>query len=846
MNFVVSVVKSDMKYTSTTCDLCGLTLRFGNASLEASGKTYHFCCMGCRQVFLMLLEATDSGDPAQFKETELFKKCREMGIIPGSDEDLRQRVSSSADAADYSVPSIQPAAEHSESDSRLAAADNTLSLQLKLNDMWCPACAWVIDETLKKSPGVVASSCNFSTDRLHCVYDPVKTSPSQIIESVEKLGYRVHMPGDESGTAESRREVIRFAVSTFLTMNVMMLSFALYSGFFSQLSRDAIAKLSWPIFFMATVVLFYGGRNIYKKAFTGFTAAASGMEALIAVSASSAYIYSTYNLLRGNIHLYFDTAAMLITLVLLGKLLERRAKNSILEDLENFFSLRPTKVRICTDRYPRGRYISAEQLQKDDIFRVEESEIVPADGIIIEGSGRVDESSLTGEPLPVKKESGSRIRSGTRIARGNFKVKAGAVGDDSTLGQMIRIVEQALGQKTPLEGRTDRILTWFVPLIIGLAIGTGVISYVIGFPLDQAIIRAVTVMVISCPCALGVAIPLARVAGISVAGRIGILVRDFSAFEQAQRVDTFVFDKTGTITSGQWQLQEIILPGEYTRQQILAMAAALEQNSDHYIALEIRRQAKNDGVLPAAISEIIAGENGLSGRFDNKMIKIGSKGFISNEINASNPTFDTGALEFDAEPSMVYMSSGGKLCAVFVFGDTVREGAHTTVERLKTLGHKLALVSGDGQRITRVVGESVGIAETYGDQLPRAKAVLIENLRNRGRRVAMVGDGVNDAPALARADLAIAVHSGSHLGKEVADITLMRGEPHQILDFLQLAEKTNKKVNQNLWCSFIYNVIAIPVAMSGLLTPLVAVCAMLLSSLSVTGNTFLLIRSYSR
>ena len=258
------------------------------------------------------------------------------------------------------------------------------------------------------------------------------------------------------------------------------------------------------------------------------------------------------------------------------------------------------------------------------------------------------------------------------------------MGDDSTLGQMIQIVEQALGQKTPLEGRTDRILTWFVPLIITLAIGTGLIGYFLGLPSDQAIIRAVTVMVISCPCALGVAIPLARVAGISVAGRIGILVRDFSAFEQAQRVDTFVFDKTGTMTSGQWQLREIILPGEYTRQQILSMAAAMEQNSDHYIALEIRRQAENDGVLPAAISEIIAGENGLSGRLDNKIIKIGSKDFLSNEIHASNPIFDAGALEFDAEPSMVYMSADEKLCAVLVFGDTVRVGAHTTVECIKT------------------------------------------------------------------------------------------------------------------------------------------------------------------
>jgi len=830
-----------MQMPSHTCDLCGLSLPFGNYNLEASDKTYRFCCMGCKQVFLMLLEATDSGDPARFKETELFKKCLEMGIIPGSEAELRQR------ATGHPVANkAQPATDQGQGADAPTAENTTLTLQLKLSDMWCPACAWVIDESLKKMPGIVDSACNFSTDRLRCEYDPVKTSPAQIIESIEKLGYRSVPPGEGAISRANRIEFIRFGISAFLTMNVMMLSFALYSGFVSELSRDAITKLSWPMFVMASGVMFYGGHNIFRKALAGFASAASSMETLIAVGSSSAYIYSIFNLAAGNIHLYFDTASMLITLVLLGKLLERSAKNKVQQDLENFFSLRPTKVRICTAQYPQGRYLAADQLQKGDIFRVDENEIVPADGRIVGGWGSVDESALTGEALPVVKKSGDRIRSGTRVYQGSLQVKTEAVGQDCVLGQMIQIMENALSRKTPLEGKTDRILRWFVPVVIAFAAGTGAVFLLLGFTLETALIRAVTVTVISCPCALGVAIPLARVAGISVAGRMGILVREFSAFEQAQRIDTFVFDKTGTITKGQWNLQQIIPCAGFSTVQILSLAAALEADSDHPIALEVKRLAKHRQLEPATVHHIQVQANGVSGRHNTREVKIGSKSFLRDEVAASKGFQVPDNLEIKKEFSIIYMSYAGMCCAVLVFGDMIRDGARQTIAQLTTDGHLVHLVSGDGEKTTREIAKIVGIKKAYGEQLPQEKAALIETLQRRERCVAMVGDGVNDAPALARADLAVAVHSGSHLGQEMADITLMQAEPTQILDFLRLADRTNRKVHQNLWCSVVYNFISIPLAMSGLLTPLIAVCAMLLSSLSVTGNTLLLIRSYSK
>jgi heavy metal translocating P-type ATPase len=788
----------------------------------------------------MLLESSEADDPATFRETDVFKKCQEIGIIPKTDADLRQFATSRT--------SNGPAANKSESNTIIAESltnnlseTDTLSLQLKISGMWCPACAWVIDETLKRHPGVVDVACNFSTDRLRCDYNPVKTAPDKIINIIKDLGYKILVAGEE-GSREKRAEFIRFVISAFITMNVMMLSFALYSGFFSELSRDSIAKLSWPLLFMASIVLFYGGHNIFKKALAGFTSAAASMETLIAVGSLSAYIYSVFNLLTGNIHLYFDTASMLITLVLLGKILERGAKNKVQQELDDFFALQPTKVKVTTAAYPEGRYVAVQHLRRGDTFLMQTGEVVPADGLILDGSGSVDESSLTGEAVPIARKPGDRLKSGTRVIRGTFRAKAEGLGEDSILGQMIVIMEKALGQKTPLEGRTDRILQWFVPAILTLALGTGLVCRYLDLSLEQSLVRAVTVMVISCPCALGVAIPLARVAGISVAGRMGILVRDFSAFEQARRVNSFVFDKTGTITRGQWELLKIETFNQFVESEVLALAAALEMTSDHYIAMQIKQRAARNGVKLTDIAKITRYENGISGWVEKCLVKIGSKDFLAKEIATSNSIFPLDFNQFDTEPSLVYMSYDGLLAAVFIFGDTLRESSSATIKQLHASGYSLAIVSGDGEQTTRSIGQRINIQSASGGMLPLDKAKFIDKLRMKGHRVAMVGDGVNDAPALARADLAVAVHSGSHLGKEVADLTLMRGEPVQILDFFKLSKRVNQKVNQNLVCSFIYNVLSIPIAMSGLLNPLVAVSAMLLSSLSVTVNTLLLVQ----
>ncbi len=825
-------------FSPSSCDLCGLSLRHGNITAKISGKEYAFCCAGCRQVFTILFEATDSRDPESFKKTELFKKCQENGIIPKSEADL---VSKST-IANKTTPDGAIQLEVENTDFGSTGNRDVLKLNLKIGNMWCPACAWLIDETLKQTAGIIDSSCNFSTDRLQVNYNPIQTSPPDIIKAVGKLGYRAAEPDESKVVLETRKAFIRFAISAFLTMNIMMLSYALYTGFFTELSRDTIYKLSWPAFIMATCVLAYGGFELFKKAWAGILNSAFSMETLIIMGALSAYIYSTVNLFAGQIHLYYDTTAMLITLVLLGKTLESRAKNRVLEGLENFLSLKPTKVRICTDQYPAGRFVSTGQLAYGDIIRVAENEIVAADGRITAGAGSVDESSLTGEPLPVGKTPGDLLRSGTRVIKGSLLFQAEKIGDESTLGQMMNIIEKTLLTKTPLEGRTDVILQWFVPAIIVLAAGTALVCLFNGLSTGEAMLRAVTVMVISCPCALGIAIPLARVAGISIAGRKGILVRDFSAFERADTIDAFVFDKTGTITEGKWNLKEVIPISRITRNRALALAAGLEKDSDHFIGLEILRYANQNKIQPEPVESIRIDEKGLRGEFLSDDVKIGSAEYLAQELEKVESGSLKTTLNEQPQHSCVFLGIAGQLAAVFIFGDRLRPDAQSTIEELRRREYHLSLVSGDGDRTTKTIGEEVGIRQSYGGKFPQDKANYIAELQKQGHQVAMVGDGINDAPALVQADLSLAVHSGGQLSKEAADITLMRAEPQQIIEFLNFARQVNKKISQNLGFTFLYNAISIPIAMSGLLNPLVAVSAMLLSSLSVTGNTLRLVR----
>ncbi|MFH0729949.1 MAG: cation-translocating P-type ATPase [Pseudomonadota bacterium] len=820
------------------CDLCGLPLRYGVVEHKMADTRYRFCCTGCRQVFLMLCESADGGDPARFNESALFQKCLEMGLIPQSEAELSRKWEA------------RPATLNLEPDPNTESflpPQNVLHLRLVIGGMWCPVCAWAIEETLRKNSGIRNPVCLFSNDILTCYYNPVSTSPAAIVETIGKLGYRAHPPESDTARKEEKADFIRLCVAAFLSMNIMMLSFSLYFGFFQPFGTAELESLSWPVAVMATIVFFHGGRRIHRQAVLSLRTGLFGMETLISIGATSAYGYSLYNFLAGNPHLYFDTTAMLITLALLGKWLEGRARDRIVKHLGALFSLQPAKARICSPEAPNGRYVSAAFLKPGDTFRVEAGEIVPADGRISEGEGRIDESNITGEAMPRKKGRGDLLRSGTRVVEGKLRVIAQRVGVEGTLGQMISLIEKTLSQKTPIENLAHRYLRWFVPMIIGVAALTAVAYWHFGASVEIAVIRAITVLVVSCPCALGIAIPLARVAGISIAGAKGILVRSFSAFEKATTLHTVVFDKTGTVTEGHWTLKEILSNGPLDETFLLGIAAGLEAESNHAIGTQIRRLARERRVIPLPVQSINSFETGISGRYEGKKYGIGSLAFVQTVMSCkSNDTVSSGPEASNDASSRVYLGIEGEIAAVFILGDRIRPSAFFAIGALKRLGIGVMLVSGDDERVTAAVAEKLGIGTFLGGQSPAQKVSVVKKWQHQGKRVAMVGDGINDAPALAQSDLSVAIYSGNQLSEETTDISLMSGDLARLLAFFALAKRVRKKIRQNLLLAFIYNLVAIPIAIAGLFTPLVAVCAMLLSSLSVIGNTLLLIHFASK
>jgi heavy metal translocating P-type ATPase len=785
-------------------------------------------------VYSMLLESTEVDDPARFKKTDLYRQCVAAGVIPASEEDLRRINQQEKQETQATAESVDDVATAS------GPSAGTLALDLIVDGMWCTACAWVIEKTVTRLGGVQEATCHFSTDRLRCRYRPDRVAPDQIQKAVTQLGYGAReSDAGNAGQKARRRELIRLTITGLLSANVMMLSWALYAGFFTNLTNDAVSKISLPIVAMAVAVLVYGGGPMLRKAWFGLIHLAPGMETLVGLAAVCAFVYSLYNWLTGSIHLYFDTACMLITLVLLGKVLEQQAKGRVRRDLDSFFALQPAKVRLVTDTWPTGRYMAIDQLETGDRFAAEADEIVPADGRVESGTATLDESSLTGEPRPVRVMRGDPIKNGARVIDGRVTARVEKVGDDTVLGQMIAIMTRSLEQKSAFEGRTERMLRWFVPVIITLAGGTGLFCVMAGIPVNQAVVRAVTVMVISCPCALGVAIPMARLAGISLAARRGILVREIESFERAVSIDTVVFDKTGTLTHGRWRLSHIECQPGYQASTIAAWAAGLEQSSDHEIARAINAYAHAQAIAPAEATDIIVHPDGVQGRLDKTIVRIGNRGFAWGK---GLPAEDA-PMESEATlTSRVFFSIDNRPAATLLFGDTIRPTVPSMLDALKRDSREIHLVSGDGNAATREVARTIGLTEARGNLLPPDKANYIDILRGRGRQVAMVGDGINDAAAMARAHLAVAVHSGQGLAREAAHITLMRGNPAQLLDFFPLSRRVNRNVTQNLWCAWIYNLVSIPIAMNGLLTPLVAATAMLLSSLTVIGNTLRLVR----
>ena len=808
-------------------------------------QSHRFCCPGCRQVFLLLFNRPE-GKPENFRETPLFQACMESGIIPRSEADLARK---------EETPPPPPMNQ----ENRLA-----LDLTFRIEGMWCPACAWVIEEMLKKRPGILVAEVFFLSDTVQVKYLPHLVHPEEIMARISGLGYRPLLFQEMEGVSREKRDLLkRLGVSAILTAHLMMLSIALYFGFFQELSPEAVPYLSYPLWLMATPVLFYGGLPILKRGCAALRHGAPSMDTLISIGSLAAYFYSLFQMLRDSLHLYFDTASMLITIVLLGRYIESQARDRVSRGITDLYHLAHQKVRrLSRNAYeytpdlslsrreegePAGgsggeaaeeRWVSSEALHPGDLFRVLGGERVPLDGKVIAGGGFLDESILTGEARQVKKGMGDEVMAGALLKEGELTVQTTRVGGESSLGQMISLMKAALAVKNPAELIADRVTRRFVPGILLVAAVTGCVLWVLQVPSDDIMLRSLTVLVISCPCALGIATPIAKVAAVSLARSRGILVRNPAALERAKDLDTLVFDKTGTLTEGNYSLTEVVTVNGFGQDQALSFIASVEVHSDHFLAREVLRKAREKGlgILEGNSFEMLDGM-GVKGRAEGREVYIGNRLLLKDRTLNLAHSLEHRAREAESQgKTVVFFAWEGEVRGFLVFGDTLRRGIREMVEKIQSGNLPAWIVSGDSKETTGSIAREAGISNFQGAALPQDKVKLIQSLQAEGRRVGMVGDGINDAAALAQADVGFAFGAGSNILREASDILFLAPDPTRLMEAIDLSGRTVRTIRQNLFFAFLYNSVGIPLAVAGWLNPLIAVFAMFASSLTVIGN----------
>jgi heavy metal translocating P-type ATPase len=527
---------------------------------------------------------------------------------------------------------------------------------------------------------------------------------------------------------------------------------------------------------------------------------------------------------------------MLITLVLLGRWIEIHIRDKVAAGITGLYHLTRTKVRLL-DRQ-RERWVSSEALSPGDSFLVFAGERIPLDGEVLEGRGDMDESVLTGEARPVPKGPGDGVKAGSLLLGGEMRVRTTRTGRESSLGQIVALMQAALDKKNPAELRADRITRWFVPAILAMAGATGLSIWLSSSPGEEALLRSLTVLVITCPCALGIAIPIVKLASVGLAKSKGILVRDPAALEATKDLDVLVFDKTGTLTEGNFHLREMATDEETDPDQALSLIASVEAHSRHFLARETLRKAREKSLKLEEVEGFEPLEGmGVKGRVGGEEIFIGNRKLMVQK-NLKIPA----ALERRAEEAetrgltAIFAGWAGRVHSLLLFGDSLREGIREMVEDLHARRIKTWILSGDSQATTRSVAHQSGIPEFRGETLPQDKAQLIKDLQLKGRRVGMIGDGINDAAALAQADVGFALGTGTNLFQEASDITFLVPDPSRVMETIALSRRTVRTIRQNLFFAFLYNSVAIPLAIAGWLNPLIAVLAMFASSLTVTGN----------
>ncbi|MEJ2366466.1 MAG: heavy metal translocating P-type ATPase [Deltaproteobacteria bacterium] len=766
----------------------------------------------------------------------------------------------------------------------------TAKVELPVTGMTCASCAMNIERTLnKKVPGVVQASVNFASERAAVQYLPNLTSVEEMIVAIRQAGYDAIAP-DETGEDEDveqrarRAEVAdqtkKFAVGLLFTVPLFLWSMgrdfgllgewsqALWVNFALSMARDFsligpwshAGWVNWFFWALATPVQFYTGWAYYVNGFKSLRNKSANMDVLVAMGSSVAYFYSLALLIFPVLgpHVYFETSAVIITLIKLGKMLEARAKGRTGNAIRKLMGLRPKTATILRDG--REIEVSLKEVQVGDVVVVRPGEKIPVDGVILEGNSAVDESMLTGEPIPVDKGTGDTVVGATINSEGLLKFQATKVGKDTALAQIIKLVQEAQGSKAPIQALADRVAAVFVPGVIGIATITFILWWIIGGEFVPAMIRLVAVLIIACPCALGLATPTAIMAGTGKGAEKGILFKDSEALEKATKLKTIVLDKTGTLTLGRPTVAEVIAlngsSADQHKKELLRIAASVEKGSEHPVGRAILKEAEKQALELFEPEDFKAsGGFGVRARINGQMVYVGKPGWFSEmDVDMVNGNKYVHTLQRQGKTLMAVVVEK-ELAGLIAVADSLKPESKEAVGELRSKGLKVVMLTGDNAETAASIGAQVQVDEIAAEVRPEEKSLKIKELQGRGQLVGMVGDGINDAPALAQADVGIAIGTGTDVAIETGDVILASGNLMGISRAIQLSRATMRTVKENLFWAFIYNIILIPIA-AGLLYPLeflphalrqlnpiLAALAMALSSVTVVSNSLRLYRA---
>jgi len=740
----------------------------------------------------------------------------------------------------------------------------TEKILLPVQGMTCASCVKRVEKALGSIKGVVHADVNFATSRASVEYLPGEATVRDLKQAVEEAGYHVLDVREEdivekerlAREAELSRLRVKFIVGAVLLTPILIL---MYGASLLEKGMGLSKQTNFFIqFLLATPVQFWAGWQFYLGFWKALKQKTSDMNTLIAVGTSAAYLYSLivtfvphWIMVKGlMVDVYFDTSAAIVVLILLGRFLEARAKGRTSEAIKKLIGLQPKTARVI--RNGEEVDIPIEEVVLGDIVMVRPGNKIPADGIVRDGYSSVDESMVTGESLPVEKKVGDRVIGATINRTGTFKFEATKVGKDTVLAQIIRLVQEAQGSKPPIARMVDVIASYFVPIVILIAMVTFIVWYAFGpHPaFTYAFLNFIAVLIIACPCALGLATPTSIIVGTGKGAENGILIRGAEALETAHQLNTIVLDKTGTLTKGEPSVTDVIASKEFTRQEILTLAASAEKGSEHPLGEAIVRRAKEEHsiLLEPRDFEAMAGY-GIEAMIDSKKILLGNLRLMEERKIALNGLSQEAERLSDEGKTPVFLAVDGKSVGILAVADTLKENSKEAVQALRRLGLEVVMLTGDNQKTARAIANQIGIERVLAEVLPEMKAEEIKRLQSEGRKVAMVGDGINDAPALTQANVGIAIGTGTDVAMESADITLIGGDLRGIVNAIALSRATIRNIKQNLFWAFAYNMILIPVAAGVLfpffgilLNPILAAGAMAFSSVTVVSNALRLRR----